>query len=62
MSFTKRQNNLNCNIPHRSGEWILYALYTLWELICFEFYRNSEVKRVRARAIPGWVTHWEVLV
>ncbi|KAI5314502.1 hypothetical protein L3X38_043678 [Prunus dulcis] len=21
---------------------------------------NSEVKRVEARAIPGWVTHWEV--
>ncbi|CAN6573242.1 unnamed protein product [Malus baccata var. baccata] len=32
-----------------------------WELIGFEFHRNSEVKRVRARAILGWVTHWEVL-
>ncbi|CAL2231457.1 unnamed protein product [Prunus armeniaca] len=23
-------------------------------------HRNSEVKRVGARAIPGWVTYWEV--
>ncbi|RXH91948.1 hypothetical protein DVH24_020971, partial [Malus domestica] len=32
-----------------------------WELTGFEFRRNSEVKRVCTRAIPGWVTHWEVL-
>ncbi|RXI05388.1 hypothetical protein DVH24_006645 [Malus domestica] len=34
---------------------------TFWELIGFEFHRNFEVKRVRARAILEWVTHWEVL-
>ncbi|RXH80091.1 hypothetical protein DVH24_041238 [Malus domestica] len=28
-----------------------------WGLTGFGFYRNSEVKRVRARAFPGWVTH-----
>ncbi|RXH68990.1 hypothetical protein DVH24_031323 [Malus domestica] len=28
-----------------------------WELTGFGFHRNSEVKQVRARAIPGWVTH-----
>ncbi|RXI07390.1 hypothetical protein DVH24_026526 [Malus domestica] len=33
-----------------------------WELTGFGFHRNSEVKRVRAREILGWVTHWEVLV
>ncbi|CAN6576683.1 unnamed protein product [Malus baccata var. baccata] len=33
-----------------------------WELTGFGFHRNSEVKRVRARAVLGWVTHWEVLV
>ncbi|KAI5314992.1 hypothetical protein L3X38_044168 [Prunus dulcis] len=27
---------------------------------CLRSHRNSEVKRVPARAIPGWVTHWEV--
>ncbi|RXI04899.1 hypothetical protein DVH24_039173 [Malus domestica] len=27
-----------------------------WELTGFGFHRNSEVKRVRMRAIPGWVT------
>ncbi|RXH73975.1 hypothetical protein DVH24_016797, partial [Malus domestica] len=33
-----------------------------WELTSRRFHRNSEVKRVRTRAIPGWVTHLEVLV
>ncbi|RXI01337.1 hypothetical protein DVH24_001571, partial [Malus domestica] len=33
-----------------------------WKLTGFGFRRNSEVKRVRARAILGYVTHWEVLL
>ncbi|RXI04890.1 hypothetical protein DVH24_039164 [Malus domestica] len=33
-----------------------------WELTGFGFHWNSKVKRVRARAIPGWVTPWEVLM
>ncbi|CAN6567690.1 unnamed protein product [Malus baccata var. baccata] len=33
-----------------------------WELTGFGFYQNSEVKRVRAKAIPRWVTYWEVLM
>ncbi|RXH95560.1 hypothetical protein DVH24_008060 [Malus domestica] len=44
--------------------YILISTYheALWELLGFGFHRNLEVKRVRAREIPGWVTHWEVLV
>ncbi|KAM1917113.1 hypothetical protein ACFX13_036753 [Malus domestica] len=34
----------------------------VWGLTGFGFHRNSEVKRDRARAIPRWVTHWEILV
>ncbi|RXH99787.1 hypothetical protein DVH24_021589, partial [Malus domestica] len=30
-----------------------------WELTGLGFHRNSEVKRVRAKAISGWVTYWE---
>ncbi|RXH75536.1 hypothetical protein DVH24_039235 [Malus domestica] len=30
-----------------------------WELTDFGFHRNSEIKRVRARAFPGWVIHWK---
>ncbi|RXH85982.1 hypothetical protein DVH24_017035 [Malus domestica] len=41
------------------GGWIHEVF---WELTGFGFHRNSEVKRVRARTIPGWVTHWKVLV
>ncbi|RXH78980.1 hypothetical protein DVH24_034187 [Malus domestica] len=33
-----------------------------WELTGFGSHQNPEVKRVHARAILGWVTHWEVLV
>ncbi|CAN6716549.1 unnamed protein product [Malus baccata var. baccata] len=33
-----------------------------WELTGFGFHRNSEVKRVRARAIPGWhEAFWELI-
>ncbi|CAN6586233.1 unnamed protein product [Malus baccata var. baccata] len=31
---------VDCNIPHRPGQWILYALY----FTDFGFHRNSEVK------------------
>ncbi|RXH78469.1 hypothetical protein DVH24_001987 [Malus domestica] len=33
-----------------------------WELTGFGFRRNSKVKRVRERAFPIVVTHWEILV
>ncbi|RXI01171.1 hypothetical protein DVH24_001405 [Malus domestica] len=41
--------------------WTLERHETFWELTGFGFLRNTEVKRVRARAFPGWVIHWEVL-
>ncbi|RXH77701.1 hypothetical protein DVH24_039672 [Malus domestica] len=46
----------------QSGENLVDQHEAFWELNGFGFHRNSEVKRVWARAFLGWVTHWEVLV
>ncbi|KAI5339601.1 hypothetical protein L3X38_018873 [Prunus dulcis] len=48
------------DIRDRTSTQYLTRHETFWELTDFRFHGNSEVKRVWARAIPGWVTHWEV--
>ncbi|KAI5355004.1 hypothetical protein L3X38_007899 [Prunus dulcis] len=62
--FEEKWKELMKECELANDDWLnsLYDIHSSWVPVYNRdiFHGNSEVKRVWARAIPRWVTHWEV--